>query len=575
MVEGSSARIDTLERREATPLFGGRSDTPILVWAGHSVLLLLILGSMMLMIGRGVYTIDEAAYRFQARIAEQGEWGLPYPTDQMVEQTVGAPLTNSELGRESWYPAARHPAYVQVIGSAERLLGFYGPILFSIVGVLMAAIGIERISRWLGGIPPWLGFWATGLAGPAAFHGMLAWAHAPALGQMAIGLSTLLVAHPSNRQGALVGAAGVAGSVLLRGDAPIMVAGIVAALAVASRQQRHYLRLAILVASTSAMALGISRMWHDGVVDPSATSGAGSGRSVDLGRYAHTAFEIILSPGISGVGTLRVVSVLLFAVAIGWLRRHREEGLPVARVLAFVAAAAAVIGSIEIASYGALLPAFPLLAVGLPAIGFGLDKPEKRRNGPDPSDRREKHLVLAIAAVIGICGPIVASVSGGGGLGWGGRYVLLSMVAVIPLTVSGCASLWKQAGTRPLLVAALVATAAVQVSGARTLYAYHRLSLTATEAIATTLPSLSSEMDLIIAVDARIGRLAPEQASVAPLVSAADEAAAHELLAAAEAGGLDRVAIVSYEHEVTIEVPDPWRRLEYRNAPVQVLVVTR
>jgi hypothetical protein len=541
----------------------------LLVWCTNGLALLAVLVSLMVLVGPGVYTIDEAAYRFQAETVDGGTWGLPYPTEGIVEQDIGAPLVNSERGPDQWYPAARHPAYVQLVRASLRLGGANGPVILSIIGVVLAAIGIERLTRWLGGAPKWSGFWLAGLAGPAAFHGLVGWAHAPALGLVSIGFAALLTGRPSDARSMLGGTTLAASAVLLRGEAPIMIAAIVVALLVAAAFDRHYLGRAIAVGVASVVAFGANLMWHGLIVGPDAVSGAGSGRGFSPARYAHATFEILLTPGASGPGTFRLIAVALLPIAVIWVRRNGEHDVMTAYVLAGVAVAAGVIGALPTASYGALLPAFPLLALGLSALGFG-DVDE--RWSPQ---RWQRAAILLVTAALATLGPIVASVSGGGGLGWGGRYVLLASIAIVPLVTSGCGALWRRPDTKPLLLAALVVTAAVQVSGLRTLHAYHRLSLEATDEITAALTPLPDQVELIIAVDARVGRLAATTAATTPLVSALATEDATELLRLAETSGVRRVAIVSYEHSVNVELPSPWREVAYRDEAVQVQMVQR
>ena len=541
----------------------------LLVWCAHGLALLAVLVPLMLFVGPGVYTIDEAAYRFQAETVDGGAWGLPYPTEGIVEQDIGAPLVNSERGPSQWYPAARHPAYVQLVRASLRLGGAYGPVILSIFGVVLAAVGIERLTRWLGGAPKWSGFWLAGLASPAAFHGLVAWAHAPALGLTSVGLAALLTGRPTSRASTLGGATLAASAVLLRGEAPIMIGAIVVALLVAAVFERHYLGRAIAVGVASTVAFGANLVWHGMVVGPDALSGAGTGRGFSPARYAHAAFEILLTPGANGPGAFRLIAVALLPVAVIWVRRNGEHDVVTAYVLAGVAVVAGVIGALQVASYGALLPAFPLLAVGLSALGFG-DVGERWH-----SQRWQRAAVLFVAAALATVGPIVASVSGGGGLGWGGRYVLMASIATVPLVAAGCGALWRRPDTQPLLLAALAVTAAVQVSGLRTLHAYHRLSLEATEEITEALTPLPDQVELIIAVDARVGRLAATTAATTPLVSALATEDATELLRLAETSGVRRVAIVSYEHSVNVELPSPWREVAYRDEALQVQMVER
>ncbi len=559
-------------------------------WLANTALLGLVLVAAALSLGPGVFTIDEAAYHFQTDLVSEGTWGLDYPTDARLDQRVGAPLANSQLGPERWYPAARHPAYIHLLGLAQGLgqglADQHGPLIVSIFGVVAAATGIERLTRWLGPSRPGVGFWLTGLGSPIAFHGLVAWAHAPAVGLMALGTAALLT---SRREiVAVAGVGATSASLLLRGEAPIAVAALIVALLVGGRHHDRLRWRAGLTTAGATAAVLLDAWWRGSIVEAGTVSGPGTGRAIDPGRYARTAQEMLMAPGAGGLGKLRLVAVLLLGVAAVWLwrtgsrrstpttkaDRHLLLGLMVAAVVA------GVIGSTAAGAYGALLPAFPLV-VALSGLGSGSGLGLGSGLGPSQADpdQYRRWLMLATLATLTIVGPVVGSLSLGGGLGWGGRYVLSALIGLIPLVVAGANRLWTTDGGRPLVVAALIITVAVQLSGFRTLHGNHHRSTEASAIIETELPRLAADVDLIVTADPRIGRLAPVEASSVALITVADSDALAEVLDLAAEQGLDRVAVVAFQlspvdHGLP-SVPGRWRLLEDRPHTVHALVLGR
>lgn len=568
-----------------------RPPSAVRIWTASVAALAVILTAVMLMAGPGVFTIDEHAYRFQTELVEQGVWGLRYPTAEVFDQKLGAPLSNSELGDTKWYPAARHPAYIHLLRAGSVVSPHYGPILVSIIGVLLTAVGIEHVARWLGRVPRWSAFWFAGLGSPAAFHGLVSWAHAPALGLVAVGLALVLRSSPRQLLTTVLAVAALAGAILLRSDGPVAAAAIGGGLLVGSRRDPANLYRFGVAGVGGVVGLAGSLVWHGSVVEPGTIAGAGTGRSFDVSRYVLTFLEIFLYPG-TGLAVLRVIAVGLFATALLWYRRVGHAGGPAIGALAILATAFGLVGAVASGPYGSLLPAAPLIVIGTLGLTVGADvrsRPMSSDPGNGPlseqesggdrlpagEDRlwRSRAMMLATMATVAMVIPVLATLSGGGGLGWGGRYVLLALAPLVPLAMAGAATLWRTPATRAVVVGAVAVTAAIQVSGGRTLVTHHQLSADAPDSLAEDLAALQPEFEVLATSDPRIGRVAAEQASTAPLISVGSKEQLEELLEAAAQARLTEVAVVSMSELEPLALPAGWAEIASREEDLHVLVV--
>ena len=86
---------------------------------------------------------------------------------------------------------------------------------------------------------------------------------------------------------------------------------------------------------------------------------------------------------------------------------------------------------------------------------------------------------------------------------------------------------------------------------------------------------MAEEVDLVITADPRIGRLAVPATATVPLISVSDQTELAPLLETADDNNVRQVAIVAYRNQISVDLPLPWSQSEYRDEPLQVLLVTR
>lgn len=521
---------------------------------GASVVLAIVLGfGVLALIGPGVFTVDETAYRTQAELAD-GEtglgpagWGLAYPSDEVVVQRLGAPFVNAELGEGAWYAYARHPFYVEVVGTAERALGHVGPAVVSLLSVVAGAAALEIIARRRLNTRALTTFWFVVAASPVMFHAFVVWAHALTFGLFAVALLVALEAPA--RWGSVACGSLVFVATLLRSDSPIAALALAGLLVwVLALDQR--VRAATLVASIlTGIVAGrlVDGRWAASIIDDRVPSDGGAsllGNDV-LGNFV----SIVVLDGAGALAASRIVGTGLLVIGALWIGRDRTIG----SALAGAGLVLALVGASSQDKYLTLFAAAPAV---WPAVGVALISLRR-------ATRFEQGLIAAGFATI--AGAVIASPYGGGGAGWGGRYALTAFVFFIPVAVAQIGRAFD--GRDPIrwvLGAALVATAAVQWTAIGVLDRTHAASATVTEQLEAELPGFAEDVDLLVTVDPRTGRLAPDASRVVPLVTVDDDEI-EPLLAIAADAGVDRIAFVGVVNEIRVDQPAGWESVERDN----------
>lgn len=504
-----------------------------------------VLVLVMVWLGPGRFTIDEAAYLVQAEAVADGSFLLDYPTDEVMDQNVVAPLALSQTFESGWTPYSRHPLYPILLSWAQSVSQQYGAVLLSIAGTLLAAFGIGRIRQWLDGGSPFMAMWPAALLSPLAFHSQVVWAHSLSAGLVAVAVAWALQAATAHRWPLHTMGAGLAlgAAAFLRTEAPFAALALVILLwLVPEISRQRWAMMSGWVAATIVAATLIDRWWARSVVDarptrlPSADSSDGS----LVTDQATGVANLLLSVGGGGVraGLWLVVPILLvLALAKS---RQAEPDTGMVRVLSVAAVLCAAVAVTATQSLSGWLPATPLAGVGLAAsIGH-------RRARP----------LLVFVVVFGafVVGTVPAS---GGGLGWGGRYLLVSLPVVVAVVVVSLHRLWANDLGRVIVGAGLAATALVQVNGLNALHRNHAASVAVEMHLDGVLTAFGPG-EVIIAPDIRIGRTAPTTAAERSLLSPSDPAQLPFVLEIARLEGVKDVVIIELlDHDVT-EIPTGW-----------------
>ncbi|MEM7341938.1 MAG: hypothetical protein AAF467_25060 [Actinomycetota bacterium] len=555
-----------------TPPRRPTAPTPALrSWTTQIGALSAVLGVLMAWVGPGLFSIDEAAYRYQGALRQAGLWGLPYPTDPLTTQRLGAPLANSLLTDSQWFPYASHPLVPELVRATMALHPTYGPLALSAIGTVMAAVGIERLTRWArgsdhDGSTPFVAFWVTGLASPLLIQGLIAWAHAPAVGAAALGAS--LVVAPPGGPGAPCGAGAevarhlrstgiglglLALTPLFRTEAVLFAAALGVGLAwLEWREGRRWWPRASAVAAATGAGLMLDTWWRARVVGQTSAA-AETGLTMDAVERLSIVSDLILAPGSGPLASLRAVAAIVLVAAAIWLRRRPEEAT-IAHVLVGSACACALIGSWTATAYPGLLVAVPAIVVAAAL------------RSPLPAARRE---FLLIVTVLAVAAPAVTAPYPPG-LDWGGRYVLMALTTALPFVIAGLERA-ARSGAAAIVVGVAIVTALGQVAGIRTLTASHDASVEISAHLATTLPAITGDptdvdgvrgaaVDVIVTTDVRLGRLVPAVAASVPMISAEPDTPG-EVIATALGPNpeLDRVAVARLFAAPTQDLGPAWR----------------
>jgi hypothetical protein len=516
-----------------------------------------------LVVGRGLFTVDEGAYLAAARwVDEEGRWLHPYLVPDLVEGPEPAPLALSAETDQGWGPYVRAPAFVWALVAARQVHPTWGPVALPGVGLVALATLVALVARRTRPGAERLAFWAVGAASPYLVHAQIVWAHTllgAAAGAALLGLVALTAAGARRAGPFALAVAGSAAAVLLRSEGRLLVAALGAALALEAVRARR--PRAGVAAGAAGLGLVIGLAANTALVGHALGSPGGLVThrfDPDPLDALHAAARTVLSPG-EPVGPLtlaRAVAVVL----LGWAAARSAAGAPdrgPTRLLAVAGLAAGLAGTLEPTTYGGLLPAAPLLVAGgaMALAARPLAWP------PWP----------AVAAALFVASVVALSPPDGGGLGWGGRYVLPAVV-LVAVPVAG--AVHHQVGVRrdrtALVVvgAAALVTLGVQVNALRTVHVHHTGSREAAPLVAADLEAAAAHHRILVTTDIRIGRLAPDVARRVPLVSI-PQARLDEVLAGSRRLGLEPPLLLALGRPPT---PGPGWRVA-RTEDLRVLTV--
>ncbi len=474
------------------------------------VLLAGVLGLVSWWQGPGFFSIDEPAYRFQAEtLGSTGDWHITDPAERLVSPEF-LPLANGERGADGWLAYSKHPLYIRILVEADRAAGAFGLAAVSILGAVAAVGFVADLVRRRGGIHD--GRVVVGVLAvttPLVVHGWILWAHTITVAAVAAIVWALDRSRDSLRWTPLV-VAGAVVAPMLRSEASLVVPALVALALLEPNRRLGRLGLAGMVGGSGVAGFVLDRSWaarlEDGFATPGRSTVADPFTDLILGVW-HTWF----TPGTTDLlGLCRLLGAMAFIAAGAAAVRRLDAALPFA-VAGSIAAGA---GSLSLTGVHGLLPASPLAALGLGAIaGFMLDH---RDSGVVPSRRT----LLPLA--IGVVTLTLLLPAHGGGVGWGGRYLLV----LLPLAVPVVAHVRARVDPRrfaPVGLAVVVAGLAVTISGARLVAETHEISHRLAPEIAADLVAIDARLDAaevaVVAVteDLRIGRWAPAEAAATGL----------------------------------------------------------
>lgn len=434
----------------------------------HAVALAAVLLVLLAVTGtRSVVSADEGAMLAQLDVLERtGQWTLPNPEPEVDPELQWLPLELSERSLDGrWAPFAKHPVHVVLLRPFWEAGGLGGALVLSLAGVVGASVAAAAVAERLrpGAGPAVL--WLAGTGSPLLFDGFQVVGHA--LGAATFGAAAVCALRATDASGRSSRGAWLAGvAIAVAATGLIRSEGVLAGLALGAgfgaaglvaRRRSAVLTGAVAAVTAVAVRVGepvllrLALGARSAGVDPSAT--------VDDGFLAArwSGFRITVLDagyGIDGGEVFLLLALVLAAAAAGVWRIRRDPVLVQALMVA--AAASAVLRAVS-ASFlvPGLLPALPLLAIGV-VLARGADL----RAWPASA-------VWATAA--GFVALVVATQYGTGGTGeWGGRYYAVALPLLVALAAvaarSGIDDL--PAGARRVAVGCFVVIVATIAVGA-------------------------------------------------------------------------------------------------------------
>ena len=467
VTDASSSDPDEQEH-VVDPVHTGPGDSGSQPWirrfAVHCLLVLLALVGLVVVVDRGASVItDEGAVITQTAVIADGDWTraetwrIDRPFAEIDPDADYVPLELSDIAGDSYLPYAKHPAYPVLLLPAWEVFGHRGIMLVSAVSAWLAAIAGALIARRIrpGLEVPTL--WILGVGSPLIFDAAVIMAHglaAALLGFLVLTASTLLdrPGRPAVRGPGVLGVlAGMALLTLLlvmvRSEGFLASIALAAALGLAAVGRDADARTGIRIRpalATSAVVVAVAGVFAylldgrlaaalvgDGDTSPYAIQSRGSFIGGRISAFSRSILQPA-APLSMASSTLLLVACLTAIVAAVQLRRaaaDRDRGEPVnwqpIVMLAGIAAICAVGRAfLEPSLIIGLIPAFPLLVVGL--IGL-------RRIDLRPPLVRVCVITTALAS-LAIWGTSYAI---GGGAEWGGRFYHLLLPLIVPVAVLG------------------------------------------------------------------------------------------------------------------------------------------
>lgn len=406
-----------------------------------------------------LWTSDEGAMRLQAKLLAEGRgWTLERPFAELDPEGRSVPIADAAVAGDRYAPFAKHPLAAWVAAWFQGLAGDVGPILPSILATVVAAAAAARLAVAVGG-PPRLTLWTVGLSGGFFFYSFSVLSHAIGVALAAVSAVGFLgswTEGPARRWWLAAIGAALLGPFFRTELVLFAVAAGVVSIWVAWSERRPVVAASGLAVAAAGLAGGfLDRWWAASILPGSSPSTTVPGAHPDrVLRGALHAFVAVEHHGswawLEEYALVAALVVLAFVVR----RDPRRRVALVGAVSAAIAASVWLLLSDPQPVWG-LFVAFPTLVFGLVMVGR-----EELRSRP-------AQVLVGIGVVFAVL--VVLTVEpGGGGVQWGGRYLLPGAVVVVPVAVVAAVRRWELLGDvdRVLVAGALVvATGTLAIGG--------------------------------------------------------------------------------------------------------------
>jgi hypothetical protein len=428
---------------------------PLLAHAGLLAAALLLAA---VVIGEGAFSADEGAAIIQAQALADGDGWLvdhPFPEADATDRTY--PYEYSLEGDDGIAPFAKHPTYALLLAAGDLVAGWYGMVVLSVLGTVVAAWGAARLATRLDPSIEVVTLWAVGLGTPLLFDASLLIAHSlSAAGAMLAALAAVRVLEGGSRWWLAGVVASILAAGLVRNEALLFAPALAVGALAWERSGRA------LASGAAAVGAGVVAHQLNGVLQGMVVGGVGAtqppsglGESTfvadRLEAFQTTWLRAHYDP-MGSEGTALLLGVLLFVGAVLALRFDRVR----VGVVCAVAGAVLIVGRVLVADVRVvpgLLVAVPVLTAGV----FVVDRAPWRAGATR----------LAGVTVALFWGAVLMTQYRAGGSGeWGGRYFAMGLPLAVPLVLAGLAAIGRERGeraVRPVWIGLGVATGALAV----------------------------------------------------------------------------------------------------------------
>lgn len=429
-----------------------------LPFAAHVAIGSLVLIALIPFIRIGpTWSSDEGAVRLQVDfIATNNSWSGIRPFADIDPEEVISPIEASSIVGDRYFPYTKRPAYPLLLAGLQSQFGREVVVLPSLVGTLLAAVVGAQLVGLLGIAIRRTTFWVLALGSPLFFYGYTVTAHTLAAALSAWTVFALLKASRGARFSPLFlgsALASIFAAVLLRPEALAFGASLsIAAFVLRPSAGRRSIRIgSVGVAAAAVSAHLLSRWWAVRIagVDP-VSEGEGI---LDAVRFIRGAVSNTFLLGFGEPLSIAVVVAITGGCALLALTAQRE---PLNRRLQWVFAGVSVAGSVFLVFAAPILisglfAAMPILVAGLVVF-----------RGQDV-DRRVAGLIVA-SSVAFLVAVFVTQDSYGGGVQWGGRYLMLAVPILVPVALVSLRQLVVAAPSVRSLVVVVLAIASIAMT---------------------------------------------------------------------------------------------------------------
>jgi len=440
--------------------------TPLAV---HAAVLAVVLVALLPIIGTtGQFSADEGAAIAQARQLSRGiGWTVPDSFPQADPDGSAFAYELSNRGGDEFAPFAKHPIYPVMLAGADRALGNTGMLLLSIIGTVAAAVVTALLARRLDPRIGVVALWVTGIGSPLLFDSYTVIAHS--LGAALAGAALLFALRARERSSflwvVLIALAMTLGTMLRTEMLFLGLAFSIALLVTAERRSRQWFLCAAPVVGAGA-GWFLDRVLLKVVVPGPQGATAWLERPSEgfiSARYSALKITWLLPEYDVRLGGGVLIAALVAAAIATGIARSRPTERDGVRVFAVAAGAAALVWfAIGDGPVPGLLPAFPLIVIGVIAWD----------RKPLPALAK----LLALTFVVFSVAVLATQYASGGSGEWGGRYFAIGLPFLIPVVLASAAALWRTLDRPTAALAAcsfVVLSLVVGATAVDTLRVYH------------------------------------------------------------------------------------------------------